>query len=487
MKKIIYITSFFLVLLFFFIAALPKILSTKFFKNYLISKIEKKTNSKITAGSLNLSYFGPQSIKEIEYKDENLEFDAKVISVQMPLYTFYKSLTLFKKKIDILTISKKINFLSKTKISSLNIKISYPNYPLITLYNINALIGDKNSLANVDITGSSNKNLSDLFSINFSLDTNNNIKNLIGKNIPTILIDQIIFFNKPILKGSLYQTLGPIINGSLSTDIKNKKGKIDLNLNSTNLITNLNLYLDKNEIKLLNSANIIIDLSSGAEYKTQNNKKIFIRSDKDKKINIKISKDNFVLPIDFDIRKLKIENLYINPNIIYTLNTNSLEIITEIAKLPYSNIIKIWATSINIKIENGVLSTDRMDFLVNNLLELCTWGKINLLNKKVSMNLGITSQALRYSYDIHNLSDDYVLKIPIKGTIDNIKIDPSKAIAKILALKALQSQGNIGSFIQGLITTKKDDDIPNAKKPFPWEGKGLNKTQENKNIFDIFK
>lgn len=483
-KKIIYISISVLVLLFFSAIFFPKILSTISFKNYLINKIENKTNSKITVDYLNFSWFGPQTIKDIDYKDENLEFDAKVISVKMPLYSFYKSLSSFKKKIDILTVSKKINFLSKTKISSLNIRISYPNYPTLSLYNIIAKIDKKNSLVIVDITGSGSKNLSNIFSINFSLDKNNNIKNLFGKNLPTILIDQILFFNKPILKGSLYQTLGPIINGSLKADIKNNKGKIDLSLNSTNLYTNLNLYLDKNEIKLLNSADILIDLSKGAIYKTQNNK-IFIRSDKDKKINIKISKNNFSYPIDFDIRKLKIENLYINPNILYTLNTNSLKTITEIAKLPYSNIIKIWCTPVNIKIENGVLSTDRMDFLINNLLHLCTWGKVNLFNKKVNMNLGITSQALRYSYDIKNLSNDYVLKIPIKGTIDNIKIDPSKAIGKILALKALSSQGPIGSFIQGLITTKKDDDIPQAKKPFPWEGKGFK--NENQNIFDIFK
>jgi hypothetical protein len=487
MKKIIYISLIFLILLFLIIANLPKILSTTYFKNYLINKTENKTNSKITINDLNFSWFGPQTIKDMDYKDENLKFDIKEISIDMSLYSFYKSISSFRNKIDILTISKKINFLSKTKITSLNIQISYPNYPFVSLYNISAIIDKKNTLTNVDISGSTDKNLSTHFNINFNLDKNNNIQNLNSKKLPTILIDQILFFNKPTLKGSLYQILGPNLNATLNTDIKNNKGKIDLSLNSTNLLTNLNLYLDKNEIKLLNPADIVLDLSNGSEFKTKNNNKIFIRSDKEKKINIKISKNNFVFPIDFDIRKIKIENLYINPNIIYTLNTNSLETITQIAKLPNSNIIKVWCTPVNIKIENGILSTDRMDFLINNLLHLCTWGKINLINKTVGMNLGITSQALRYSYDIKNLSDDYVLKISIKGTLDNIKIDPSKAVAKILALKALQSQGTIGSFIQGIITTKKDDDIPNAKKPFPWEEKGFDNQNQNQNIFDIFK
>ncbi|NGX56220.1 MAG: hypothetical protein K1060chlam5_00457 [Candidatus Anoxychlamydiales bacterium] len=477
-KLILYISFAIVTSIILLIASFPKILSTTSFKNYVIKKTEKKTNSKISIETINLSWFGPQAIKNIDYKDSNIIFDANTIISDMNLFSFYKSLT---------STSKKINLLTKTKISNLNIKISYPSYSPINLYNINAIITPKNSYTNIIITGSINNKTKESFNIKLDVTKNNNIKNLIVKNIPTIALDQFLFFNKQNLKGLLVQLLGPNLNANLKMNLKKNIGPIILDLNSTNVKTTINLYLDKNEFTLTDSIDINLDLQSGVRFKTTSGKEIFFKSDQNKKVTLKLSQNNFSCPYPFDMKKLKIGNLFINPNIIYTLNTNSLEVITNIAKMPYSNIISIWCTPVNIKVNDGILYTDRMDFLINNVIHLCTWGNINLINKKMHMNLGVTADALRYSYNVKNLNDDYVLKIPVKGSLDNIKIDPSSAIAKILALKALQSQGGIGSFIQGLITIKKDDDIPRAKKPFPWSGKVNKKSNSNENIFDVFK
>jgi hypothetical protein len=133
--------------------------------------------------------------------------------------------------------------------------------------------------------------------------------------------------------------------------------------------------------------------------------------------------------------------------------------------------IEIWCSPLEIQIRNGILYISRMDMLIDNSIHICTWGQIDLIKDKVKMTLGITAQALNYSFGVTNLPKNYVLQVPVRGSLTDIKIDTSKAAYKIAALKAVRIQDNIFSQIIDLLKQKYDDqsDVPAPRRPFPWE------------------
>ena len=97
--------------------------------------------------------------------------------------------------------------------------------------------------------------------------------------------------------------------------------------------------------------------------------------------------------------------------------------------------VHMWFTPVNLRIMNNILYTDRMDILIDNDLHICTWGNINLQNKRLNMNLGLTAYTLENIFGLSNLDPDYVITIPITGTLDKPKLDSSGATASAASAK----------------------------------------------------
>src|SRR5258706_13431620 len=99
------------------------------------------------------------------------------------------------------------------------------------------------------------------------------------------------------------------------------------------------------------------------------------------------------------------------------------------------------------------------------------------------MILGLTAQCLKKAFGINNLPPNYILQIPLKGPMDNVKLDTKKATSKITALMLWQKsalaagsigKGSTGVLLQDLIgklatLPDKDKQAPSPKHPFPWE------------------
>ncbi|MBN2479547.1 MAG: hypothetical protein JXA94_04905 [Parachlamydiales bacterium] len=482
-KKILYITSIsilaFLLIVF---LSIPKIMSSKFFIDPFKKKYEKKYNAKIEIDSISFSYLGPQKFSNFKYADKNLDLSVEKIKSNLSLFSFFKTF----KKLD------KIPFLSHTEIDNLNVTFHFPNLPKSNFYNVYAKItSDFNQVKSIDIFGKTSEDkYSGNFDIKVKIDQEKIQTNILAKDIPTIGLDQLLFYNKKNLAGSLIGLLGPSINVKASSTIENKTGPINIDLTSTNSKIVLNLNLEKDQITLQDSAigtfhitGINPNLLKQITYaQTQSNNPIVVR----------VSKNDFSIPINpFKIEKIKVQNAFIDFGKILVSNTGVVATITSIGKATSQNMVSMWFTPINIKIQNGMLYTDRMDVLIDNKLHVCLWGDVNLVNERLNMNLGITSDTLLRVFKIKNLPSDYVVKIPIKGTIQKPKIDASSATTKILALSTLQVGKGIGSIIGGVITNlQKDDDIPPAKRPFPWEGQikeeSEKKTNELEDFFKLF-
>ena len=145
--------------------------------------------------------------------------------------------------------------------------------------------------------------------------------------------------------------------------------------------------------------------------------------------------------------------------------------------------MKLWFAPLDFHIQNGILNCERTEILIADNFQVCLWGNVDFPNNYLDGILGLTSSCLRKAFGIRNLPDDYVLQIPLQGTLTDVKINKGKAAAKIGALLLWQQKGAAASSIDkgpggaflGELLNKLgplpggDQKAPPAKRPFPWE------------------
>lgn len=479
-RKLLYIPAVILAVLFLTIFALPKIFSTKKGKDFLLKKIISKANIKIDADSFQLSWLGPQTIKNLKYGDSNLDIRVDSISSNMALLSFYKS---FKHQ--------KIRFTANTDINDLNADFHYPDLPKACVYNVFAHVkADKNAVDSINITGKTKEdNKTGDINANIRFKNDKIVSKIAGTNIPTILIDKLLFHRYKNYQNSLVALLGSFFNIEIDSFLENLTGPININLNSAYSKAKASFLYKKENITLNSPAAITINLQNAPVFLSKKNPSI----KSVEPIFIKITEKDFNLPISpFNLDKLKMK-ASIDLNKMIVSNSGIIKTITSLANIAASEFVSLWFTGLNIQVENKMLYTDRADFLINDEMHLCFWGKLDLFDHNIRFNLGIPSDTLTAFFGIKNLHGDYVIKIPISGSLENPKIDVKAATAKIFALSALQSGKGLGSIIGGVITRmQKDENIPAAKKPFPWEGKIQKKSRlgqpiDLEKIFENFK
>lgn len=139
----------------------------------------------------------------------------------------------------------------------------------------------------------------------------------------------------------------------------------------------------------------------------------------------------------------------------------------------------LWFAPLDLHLSQGTLDIERTEILLANTFDIALWGQLYFPTQDVDMTLGLTAQALNKAFGIKNLPEDYVLTIPMTGKTDNVKINTTKATAKVALLLATQQKilsqkgGSAGALIGGLLkqmaTLPDNEDVPPAKHPFPWE------------------
>ena len=480
-KLAIFILSI-LIFIFFIIFFIPKLFSTKLISNYLAKKTEKKFDAKVQIGLVNFSWLGPQVFKNTTYSDKNLDLSFDLFSSNISLYAFYKSIKSFDQ----------LKLFSYTEINNLNVTFHYPNLPESKIFNVFAKSSKPSSdTTNISITGKALENkYSGNFSITAELKNDSINANINAMDLPTIGIDSFLFYNNIKFRGTLISLLGPNMNLKASLNLKNKEGPISVDITSTNAKIFANMNLEKSNLTL-NEPLVATFYLSGI------NPVLFDQITYSKSISnpivLKVSNVNFSMPANFEnLKKTQLENCFLDLGKILVSNTGPISTLTRFAKLSSSSKVSLWFTSANIKIQNQVIYTDRVDILIDDSLHICVWGKIDLRSETLDMNLGITKDALEDIFNIRNLPENYVIKVPIRGSVNKPKIDTSSLSAKILALSAMQSKKGIGALIGGIVSkVTEDKDIPPAKKPFPWEG-SVKKSPSSPRLdldsfFDLFK
>lgn len=194
-------------------------------------------------------------------------------------------------------------------------------------------------------------------------------------------------------------------------------------------------------------------------------------------IKLTIDSKDFSVPLKpFSLQTVNIKNIKVEPGVLTCKNGGMLSLLVSLLKVNVSssNEVNLWFTPIYVEVKDGIVNCKRSDALLADAFPIATWGKIDLVNNKINMMLGLSGTAIGRAFDIPRLDPGYMVQIPIHGTTQSPKIDSALATTKITALKLQQHKSNTKSIIGGLLevaTTivEKDAPIPApTTQPFPW-------------------
>ena len=131
-------------------------------------------------------------------------------------------------------------------------------------------------------------------------------------------------------------------------------------------------------------------------------------------------------------------------------------------------------------LQGGIATYDRMDIILAESFRIATWGKADFNRNRIDMVLGLTAQTLDDAFGLEGLAEDYILQIPMRGTIDDPQVDFGAATTRIAALVAKKQlggdEGEIIGNVLDIIGGGQDGDAP----PAPENGQEQPTPEENK-------
>ncbi len=452
MKKLLLSLALFSALLLF----LPTLASTSFGQKIALSILSWQSGSRIETGSMRLSWLGPQAFLRLSISDANIEASCEQLTAYMPLWRLSHLQGPF-------TISK--GYVRYRSASCLD----------ASLEQIEASV-EKNQFTAKGSTRSSGQR--GAFNITGTLDRFPGDCSLQGRltSIPSCLCDQLLKTDQKI-----EQLLGSSLSLEGSVQAKLGKGIFNIALNSSHCQTNIHAEFDGQMLRLNKPLTAHLTLTPALnDLLMRDINPLFLTSvQANHPITIRLSPEHFTLPYaPFHIDSLSIEKGSIDIGQVTLQSGPSLQSLLDLlnnSRLKNARSLHAWFTPLSFQLQNGTLKTGRLDLLLAHSVHLCTWGNIHLQNSKLRMYLGLPASTLASSFGISGLNPNYVLKIPVRGTISKPELETNSAVAQITAVAASQKLplpkvGKLfGKIVQGVAELKSDKDVPPAKRPFPWE------------------
>ncbi len=319
------------------------------------------------------------------------------------------------------------------------------------------------------------------------LDTNVNIK-----QFPSRALD-LVARMKGRTDAPFSKVFGDVINASLVANLKDFTGPVSLNINSPNVRFAMDSSIKEGVLRLEKDLYAQMNV-------TQEMSRVFLKDVNPLSITyfyaqapvtLEIPAKGFYLPLrPFDLGKLAMPLTTIELGKIACRNEGNVNIALGLLRSKQFEVnreLQLWFAPVQFTLSQGILDLERTEILLADTYDVAIWGKILLVDDYVDMLLGLTASTLSQAFGIKNLPKDYVLTIPMKGRSDNVKIDSSKATAKIALLLAAQQKvvtdafgkSGAGAILGGVLqqmATLPDSKakIPPCQTPFP-----LGKEQEN--------
>jgi len=480
-KKRNLIIFFIIICVFLLIFLIPTIFLSPLGKKLLISSLEKKTHGTVQIQKVSFSWLGPQVIEKLHLSSPLLELSIEKFSADISIFSL--------PKLRFLNYQHLLSLDSNITISDLGCSFHPPHMSPIIFANVNLhLKADKTP--ELHITGKTFEKIQEgSFTIHLMKKPPQNFDGEINCNhLPVIGLDKLLSLFSNQRPGALTALLGESLNFRGSFSFNNNQGPFSFYLDSSHAKALCNAYLDQSLLYLNKPFSASFYLTPDLT-KWLSKKHPFFSSIMQSKtpINLWIDPKHFTIPLHQPtLKKFSIPNATVDLGILEFHQSRNID--STLQSLPglfhQNSISTIWFTPVDLSITDGQLKSDRMDFLINNSLHLCTWGKADLITKYVDMILGLPADALEKVLQIQNLPQNYVMQIPLRGTWPKIKLDKSMVATKLAALIAAnQAHGAVGGIL-GVISTLNEKPAPPARRPFPWES-GMPVPQAPQ-IFDFF-
>lgn len=445
MKKLA--LSFFLILVF-FIGFFPMLASTPLFKPILLGILKNRIQAEsLSIKKMKFSWFGPQTFDGIDLEKSDLTANIGSLQSNVP---FWK-------------LSKLGNFFELQNGSFL-----FRGYGNAEITNVQAKIQNAKVLA----TGSTPQG--GTFQVQGTIVSKNNFDITSRlKQIPTIAIDQLLGAN-----GLLYKALGASLDLNGAMKLQSESGNLSADLSSPNSEASLNSTITKGILTLNQPFNATLKISPelSQEILQRVSPKVITRFHAKNPFTLQIFPENFSCPLrNFQLENLSIGKASLNLGQINVHSGESLHFLMKLFKdKDFSKNMDIWLTNAFFSLHEGILQLGRVDALLSNSIHICTWGNVNLNNERLHMYLGLPADTLQQSFGIQTLSRNYVLKIPVRGTLQDPEFDTGPVVAKIATMAASQQiptkGGKIfGGLVNAFTQTQDEKDIPPPNRPFPWE------------------
>ena len=428
----------------------PKIVSTSIGKPLLIRAFEARLKGNITIETAHLSWFGPQTFKNITYTNPDVVGQIDILESSVPFWALSDLGDSFHLQ---------------------NGSFSFPTYGGSQI----SQIGAKIEGSEVDATGATSQG--GFLSLKGKIYSKEDFDIVADcKRVPSGALDPLFK-----TKGLLYQLLGPFFDLKGAMVYNHGEGTLSFDLSSTQAQASLNAALTENALTLKEPflATFRLTPELGAALSSRASPLLLTGVEGRDPIVFRIATKNFVFPLKlFSFEKLRVGNGTLDMGRIRATPGKSLRSLLKLLKSPNnSGQINVWFTPVSFQMEEGVIQTGRMDALLADAIHICTWGDIDIASDRLNLFLGLPAATLAQAFGLNNLPRNYVLKIPIRGSIQDPDIDTGAASSKIAAMVAAQQipkvAGKPGKLFGGVLNLfagpKEDEDVPPPNRPFPWE------------------
>ena len=275
------------------------------------------------------------------------------------------------------------------------------------------------------------------------------------KGMPSPILDQLLG-----AKGMLSSALGPLVDLSATALYNKSEGKLKLDLSSSNAQLAVEGQIAQNTLLLSKPLTASLTLSPALSQALSQRASFTIVQAKNPFL-LRIDTTGTSIPLfPFSLDRLEIGNASLDlgqvvcdgvPGIISFLS------LLHRGQLASSQ-VPIWFTPVSFSIDKGLLNAGRIDALIANSVHVCAWGKVDLISSNLDMILGIPSDTLESALGVQGLSRNYVLRIPVQGTIQKPELDTGPAAAKITAFLARTADYKKDRCFWGLVQSNQPFD-----------------------------
>jgi hypothetical protein len=192
----------------------------------------------------------------------------------------------------------------------------------------------------------------------------------------------------------------------------------------------------------------------------------------DKPITLTVDPQDFYVPLNpYSLERIHLPKATLDLGKLYFSESGKLAEILSLLNLPPNDVFSVWFTPLYFSLTEGRLNLNRVDMLIANQTPIATWGSIDFPADKVKMEVGLTGRALSQAFGSLPLPSGYMLAIPLRGPVNNPKLDKTKIAAKLSSLAAMATgpQGMlVGALIQ-IASGSLTDTVPEpTTNPLPW-------------------